>query len=188
MRGWVAAAVFAATFTVPMATPGTAHACSCAYGPDDPRILEQVTRAEGVFTGTATDQRVDGNTAFYEFSVREVFTGDVGATTEVATSTQGPACGTSYALGTEYLVFANTHRTHGAPWSDGSCSPTTPATNTRTRDAAVEAFGPPRAPDPAQHHARDEDGVQWAWAAGTGVAVLLLGLAGALILRRRPPR
>lgn len=188
MRWWVASAVFAATFTVPMATPGTAHACSCAYGPNDPRILEQVSRAEGVFIGTATDQRVDGDTAFYEFSVRDVFTGDVGATTEVATSTQGPACGTSYALGTEYLVFANTHRTHGAPWADGSCSATTPATNTRTRDAAVEAFGPPHAPEPAQQRAQDEDGVWWAWAAGTGATVLLLALAAGLGHRRRPPR
>lgn len=52
MRWWMAFAVLAALITVPVAAPGAAHACSCAYGPNDPRILECVAYAEGVFNGT----------------------------------------------------------------------------------------------------------------------------------------
>lgn len=143
MRWSLLLAVLAAPLIVPVATPGTAHACSCAYAPDDPRILEHVARAKGVFTGTATAQRADGDTAYYEFDVREVFAGEIGASTVVATSTHSDACGTGYTVGAEYLVFASTSRSHGAPWSDGLCSATTQSTNTRTREAAIEIYGPP---------------------------------------------
>ena len=125
MRWILIVAVLVAPLAVPVAAPGTAHACSCAYAPDGPRILDHVSHASGVFTGTATAQRIDGDTAYYEFDVREVFAGEIGASTVVATSTQGPSCGTGYAIGTEYLVFASTSRSHGAPWSDNSCSATT---------------------------------------------------------------
>lgn len=104
MRRWLLLAVLAAPLVVPVATPGAANACSCAFAPDDPRILQPVAHAEGVFTGTATAKRIDGDTAYYEFDVREVFTGKIGDSTVVATSTQGPACGTGYATGT-----ADTH-------------------------------------------------------------------------------
>lgn len=35
MRWWAIFAVLAAPLIVPVATPGTAHACSCAYGPSE---------------------------------------------------------------------------------------------------------------------------------------------------------
>lgn len=95
--------------------------------------------------------RTEGDTAYYEFEVREVFDGDIGATTVVSSSTQSAACGRSFNLGTEYIVFASRHDTKNAPWSVESCSATTESTNTRTRDAAITAFGQPQQPDPQAH-------------------------------------
>ena len=64
MRWILIVAVLVAPLAVPVAAPGTAHACSCAYAPDGPRILDHVSHASGVFTGTATAQRIDGETAY----------------------------------------------------------------------------------------------------------------------------
>ena len=188
MRWSLLLAVLAAPLIVPVATPGTAHACSCAYAPDDPRILEHVARAEGVFTGTATAQRADGDTAYYEFDVREVFAGEIGASTVVATSTHSDSCGTGYTIGTEYLVFASTSRSHGAPWSDGLCSATTQSTNARTREAAIDVHGPPRAPDSEQRPVDlDDADIPWEWwgTSLAGTALIVVALAAGWIHQRR---
>lgn len=181
MRRWLILVVLAAPLAVPVASSGTAHACSCAYGPDDPRILEHVSHAAGVFTGTATEQRINGDTAYYEFDVREVFAGEIGASTVVATSTQSSACGTGFPIGTEYLVFASTSHSRGAPWSHNSCSATAAATDTRTREAAIEVYGLPQAPNADRGPVDlDDIGTPWEWwatgLASTGfIAVLLTG-------------
>lgn len=112
---------------LPLSAPGTAYACSCAFGQNGPRIVEQVSRSAAAFTGTATTERTDGYTAYYEFDVREVFGGDVGATTVVSSSTQSAACGRGFNLGTEYLVFTFRHEMPGnraspvARSSNGPC-------------------------------------------------------------------
>ncbi len=189
MRWILIVAVLVAPLAVPVAAPGTAYACSCAYAPDGPRILDHVSHASGVFTGTATAQRIDGDTAYYEFDVREVFAGDIGASTVVTTSTQGPACGTGYAIDTEYLVFASSSTANRAPWSDNSCSATAVSTDIRTREAAIEVYGPPQTPDGDQRPVDlDGTGIPWAWwAAGLAGAALIVALA-AEGHRRHPPR
>lgn len=133
---------------VQLITPAQAYACSCVYAPDGSQIEEQVSRAAAVFTGTAVSSRVEGHTAFYEFDVREVFGGEVGRSTTVSSSVHGPACGRGFEVGTEYLVFTSTYETHGAQWSDNSCSATTESSNARTRDATLAAYGQPRTPAP----------------------------------------
>lgn len=169
-----------------VATPGTAHACSCA--PDDTRILEHVSHASGVFTGTAIAKRIAGDTAYYEFDVREVFTGQISDSAVVTTSTQGPACVTGYAIGTEYLVFASTDQSPGAPWSDNSCSATTTSTDTRTRQAAIEVYGPPHMPDADQRTVDlDDAGISWAWWATGLIGTALFAALAAGWHRRHPP-
>ena len=133
---------------LPLSAPATAHACSCAYEPNGPYITEQISRAAAAFTGTATRERTDGDTVYYEFDVHSVFTGDVGSTTVVSSSTQGSACGRGFTLGIEYLAFVSTHETKNAPWSVEACSATTTSTNAYTRDAAHTVYGPPHQPDP----------------------------------------
>lgn len=188
MRWWMAIAVLVAAIALPVATPGTAHACSCVYEQNGPQILEQVARAASVFAGTATEQRIDGNTGFYEFTVREVFAGDVGVKTVVSSSTQSAACGRGFDIGSEYLVFTNTYQTHGAQWAVNSCSATTESTNGRTRDAAIAIYGPPQTPRPDERQVRlDDVGIRWwRWAAGLGGAAVVLTLAVGLVHRRRP--
>ncbi|MFD4295438.1 hypothetical protein ACFWQG_19710 [Rhodococcus sp. NPDC058532] len=132
---------------IPVVTAPVAQACSCAFMHDGPQIVEQVSHSAGSFTGTPTVTRTDGNTAYYEFEVREVFAGDIGATTVVSSSTDGASCGRGFTLGTEYLVFTSRYETRGAPWSVDLCSATTESTNTRTRDAAITVYGEPRHPD-----------------------------------------
>lgn len=192
MRWILLLAVLASPLVVPVVMPSTAHACSCAYAPDDPQVLEHVSHAEGVFTGTATAQRIDGDTAYYEFDVREVFAGEIGTSTVVATSTQSPACGTGFTLDTEYLVFASTSNAHRAPWSDNSCSATTVSTDTRTRDAGIEVFGPPHMPDtdhdPVDLDGLDDIGIPWAWWATGLVGTALIVALAVGWHHRHPPR
>lgn len=176
-------AVVGLGLALPIATPGTAHACSCAYSQNGPQIIEHVSRAASVFTGIATAERVDGQTAFYEFDVREVFEGDIGTTTVVSSSVQSSACGRGFDIGTEYLVFTTTYDTHGAPWSVNACSATTESVNDRTRDAAVTVYGEPRSADPATDDVGIDDArrpLWWGLAAAAGVAVV------AVAIYRRP--
>ncbi|SEM03973.1 hypothetical protein [Rhodococcus maanshanensis] len=184
-------AVLGLAGVLPLSAPGVAHACSCVYEPDGPRIVEQVSYAASVFTGTATAKRVEDQTEFYEFDVREVFEGDVGAETVVSSSVQSAACGRGFDIGTEYLVFTSTYDTKGAPWSVDSCSATTESRNNRTRDAAVTVYGAPLAIDPQDQvfvfiddggeGAGDAAGASWWWRlAFAGGAVVI---AGALVRR-----
>ncbi|MGF7120460.1 hypothetical protein [Rhodococcus sp. BE178] len=139
-------AVMGLAGALPLAAPTQAHACSCVYDPDGPQIIDMVSNAASVFTGAVTAEHVEDQTAFYEFEVREVFTGDIGTTTTVSSSVQGAACGRSFEVGTEYIVFTSTYETAGAQWSVNSCSATTQSSNDRTREAAVTVYGEPRPP------------------------------------------
>ncbi|QCQ93373.1 hypothetical protein [Rhodococcus sp. SGAir0479] len=165
-------------------TPTTAFACSCAYPPDGSQIVEQISHAASIFTGTATAERVAGQTAFYEFDVREVFDGDIGTTTTVSSSVHDAACGRGFEIGSEYLVFTSTYDTQGAPWSVNSCSATTESSNDRTREAAVTVYGAPHAPDPHRDSVGIDDvgTARWWMLAATGGAVWLIALA---VRRRR---
>lgn len=160
---------------LPLSTSTPAYACSCVYEADGPQILEQVSHAASVFTGTATTKRIEGQTGFYEFDVREVFEGDVGAKTIVSAYVEGASCGRSFEIGTEYIVFTSTGETHGAPWSVNSCSATTQSTNERTRDAAIAVYGMPRTPDPQMNVGIDDTGTSRWWViAATGGAIVLV--------------
>ncbi len=146
-----------------------AHACSCVYAPDGPQIVEQFSAAASVFTGTATAKRVDGNAGFYEFDVREVFSGDVGATTVVSSYGLSASCGRGFEIGTEYIVFASARENPAGSWSVNSCSATTESSNERTRSAAVAVYGLPRTPDPLVGHCR----YRWSHCACDGPAWLV---------------
>ena len=140
-------AVMGLAGALPLVAPTQAHACSCVYDPDGPQIIDLVSTAASVFTGTAVSEHVEDQTAFYEFAVREVFKGDMSTATSVSSSVQGAACGRSFEVGTEYIVFTSTYETSGAQWSVNSCSATTQSSNARTREAAVTVYGEPRLPN-----------------------------------------
>lgn len=140
----------AAITSVVSATP--AHACSCVYPTDGTRVSEHVrdtaTGDGAVFVGTPTSKRHEPDAVYYDFAVRNVYQGDVAETTTVSTALHSAACGTSFDMNTEYVVFTTTYDTRDAPWSVNMCSPTTLATDVATHEAAVEVFGEPRPPAP----------------------------------------
>ncbi|NMM92275.1 hypothetical protein B2J88_49935, partial [Rhodococcus sp. SRB_17] len=100
---------------LPLSTSAPAHACSCVYEAGGPQIAEQVSYAASAFTGTVTTKRIEDQVGFYEFDVREVFEGNVGAKTVVSAYVESASCGRSFEIGTEYIVFTSTSKTHGAP-------------------------------------------------------------------------
>ncbi|WP_137876292.1 hypothetical protein [Rhodococcus sp. Q] len=163
---------------LPLSSPGVAYACSCRYEPDGPNLVEHVSIGASVFTGTVTAERIEDRTRFYDFAVREVFKGDVAATTVVSSSVDSASCGRSFDVGVEYLVFTSTYATAGARWAADSCAATTESANQRTRDAVLTVYGAPRAPDPrtdaggAYDTAADDQGV-----GNSGHALLWFGLA-----------
>lgn len=163
---------------LPISTSAPAHACSCVYEADGPQIAEQISYAASAFTGTVTTKRIEDQIGFYEFDVREVFEGDVGAKTVVSSYLLSASCGRSFEIGTEYIVFTSTSETHGAPWSVNSCSGTTQSTNERTRNAAVAVYGMPRTPDPQMSVGIDDASKSLRWViAGIGGAIaLVIGL------------
>lgn len=172
---------------LPLSTSAPAHACSCVYEADGPQIAEQISYAASAFTGTVTTKRIEDQVGFYEVAVREVFEGDVGAKTVVSADTLGASCGRSFEIGTEYIVFTSTSRTHGAPWSANSCSGTTQSTNERTRAAAIAVYGMPRTPDLQMNVGIDDAGKSLWWViAGLGGAVALA--IGLILWRWRFPK
>lgn len=186
MRSWVAGLVIAVLAgLLSTLAPGRACACSCAYDPDGPQIAELVAHAAAAFTGTVTAVRTEGATDYYEFAVGEVFTGDVGETTTLATATDAAACGTGFREGAEYLVLAS-RGAHGAPWSVNLCSGSTESGNQRTRDAMVTAFGNPRPPDPGVRSVEAGDIRPYPWRDGLiAVAVAATSIAIAVTVARR---
>ncbi|NMM91662.1 hypothetical protein B2J88_46515, partial [Rhodococcus sp. SRB_17] len=143
--------------------------------------------AASAFTGTVTTKRIEDQVGFYEFDVREVFEGNVGAKTVVSAYVESASCGRSFEIGTEYIVFTSTSKTHGAPWSVNSCSGTTQSTNERTRDAAISVYGMPRTPDPQMNVGVDDAGKSVLWViAGIGGAIALV--IGLILWRMRFPK
>ncbi|WP_415972275.1 hypothetical protein [Rhodococcus sp. 077-4] len=144
----VVALVAPLSVALTFARPGVAHACSCVYYTDGTQAEQQVADfASGdnaVFTGTAVAERREDFTVYYDFDVREIFRGDVGAKTTVSTASEGSACGTTFDLKEEYLVFATTYGAQNAQWAVDSCSATTISDNELTRAATVKQFGEPR--------------------------------------------
>lgn len=177
------------TVALTFARPGVAHACSCAYNTDGTQAEQQLedfaSGDNAVFTGTAVAERRDGFTVYYDFDVREIFSGDVGAKTTLSTANDSAACGTGFELKEEYLVFAGTYDTQNAPWSVTKCSATTLSTNELTRAATLQQFGEPRAVTADERAAADYPQgmsiVQWV---GIGVAAALFAAGTVWILRR----
>lgn len=168
-----------------VAQPGVAHACSCVYYGDGSQAEKQIadfaTGDGAVFVGTPTSEREDGYTVYYDFDVSEVFRGDVGSTTTVSTADNSAACGTSFDLKDEYLVFATTYGTQDAPWSVNMCSATTSSHNEVTRSATVAQFGEP---SPAAGAEDDGAGSVPMWIGAGAVAALAIA-ATAWLLRYR---
>ena len=102
-----------ATAVLLVTPPSGAWACSCAPNPPPEEAREQ---AAAVFTGTVVETRtVDGSGPFVDrpgdlvarVEVGEVFEGEVAATAEVSTSTDGGLCDVGFATGDRWLLYVS---------------------------------------------------------------------------------
>ena len=108
LRWLVLIAVVAAGTMV--ATPSTAHACSCILR----NLAEYADRASVAFTGRQLERVVQDyvgdNGAALVFRVGRVYRGEVGSLIEVRTHAQGPACGIDVGGQDEVGIVAETWR------------------------------------------------------------------------------
>ncbi|QOF27042.1 Uncharacterised protein [Mycobacteroides abscessus subsp. abscessus] len=165
MTRWTGLMVAAITLTTggiaasTAVAPNVACACSCVdVRKDSASIKEWLGHAQAIFVGTPTDTQLisdpETGRTIYQFSVREVYKGDVGPTTTVKVENFGPTCGRSYDIGTEYFVVAgkpdeiphDTRPNAPAAYGDNRCSLTQVAAGSDLSGPAQTAYGTPHAP------------------------------------------
>jgi hypothetical protein len=142
-----------------LAFAGDASACTCA-----PVDLERdLPRADGVVVGTVLERRVEGETAVYLLRVEQVYKGDIQNRVEIRTAASGAACGLEASVGDRLGLLLD--RAGGA-WRSGLCSQVDPSDLLELTD--VEDNTLPT--------------INWG---GYVIGFLVLGIAGALLVRRR---
>lgn len=186
--------------------PRGARACSCLMPPPPADALAE---ADAVFEARPYSRTNDDRRAHYGFEVDRVWKGDIGPRVEISTALNSAACGRTYRVGTQYVIYAS--RNSKGEWTDGLCS------RTRASDNAAEDLqvlgvgrGPGERPDAPQHEAdtlpteppridappvepppttpgRRGCAVEKPHDAGSAVALLLLGIVVAIARRRTVP-
>ena len=154
------------------AAPERAFACSCAYELEHPALIE---RAEVIFSGTVTKNRVRGQTRTLTFIVDRVYKGSAYATQTVTTAAQVPACGLELTRSGPYVVFAQRTGSPGDMLEANSCG--------GTRAAPIAAdLGPGQTPTVGRSRT---GGLPWLAPAGVGVGLLGAGIGLAIVIRHR---
>jgi hypothetical protein len=134
----LAAALVLTAAAVPWLVPSGARACSCVMPPPPEQALEE---ADAVLQARAFAMRNDDMRAYYRFEVDRVWKGDVGSHVEISTPLHAASCGRSYAIGTQYVIYAR--RSASGELTDMLC------TRTRAMSSAaedLEVLGPGHAP------------------------------------------
>ncbi len=191
------------------AIPHVASACSC-LPPEPPK--DALDKADAVFVGrvVVADDAGAGDTfrrIRYQFEVSRSWKGDPGATVSLSSAADSAACGRSFALDEEYLVYA--YADQSGELTDSLCSRTRTLVSA-DEDLAVHGPGklpesatpttapsdqePPRIDPPAQAPTATPPATE-ASAKGCTIAdgspplslaaLLLLGLAGVIGRRQR---
>ncbi|WAS92291.1 hypothetical protein [Nannocystis punicea] len=133
------------------AVPHEVHACSC-MPPPAPTVARD--QAEAVFEGRVdVVQSSDTGMVRYVLSVQRVFKGELPASTSIVTRSSSAACGRSFVLGKNYLVYA--HRTPEGDLGDTMCSRTRQIGTADEDLAALGAGTPPPAPASPETQSRE---------------------------------
>ena len=153
-----------------------AHACSCVKNDS---IQKQVKRADVVFAG-----RLKGDT----FTADTLWKGDL-VSNDVKVVTPSNSCGLDLKADRRYLVIAQTKK--GSLVAD-SCSGTAKATKTLTKQVTKvlgkgESLGPTSGAETKPTYTSTDVGAPTSMTrlAAPGVAAILVGLLGLLLVRRR---
>ncbi|OZC54839.1 hypothetical protein CH289_08505 [Rhodococcus sp. RS1C4] len=163
-------------------TPPVAQACTCAYGLSQvsDRVRQHSSPDGAVFVGVATDVRDDGSTLTYDVRVSEIYDGDVEADAVVSTAAESAACGSTLAVGDEYIFFAQRGESSRDRLQVNSCSATAPTTDRTTLDAAERSYGTPTVLE------ADSPPIgATLWLGVAGVVSVAVAFGGVLLLGRR---
>lgn len=95
--------ITALTFT------GNAVACSCM---SPPPVTTRAESSSAVFVGRIVSEKLQGDTRIYTFDTTIVLKGDLSSRVLVSTHRDGATCGSKFAQGANYLVFARGEAPH----------------------------------------------------------------------------
>jgi hypothetical protein len=163
-------------------TPSPSWACSCAVATTQEHVKRAVTIASGTIDWTATD----GQTRTYEVDVDAVFKGAAAASEKLRTNADEASCGlANLATDRRYLFFIDGE--HPGSMRVDLCGGTVEYDDAAAqRIAAITgppgepvAVSSPELPDTEDNSTRN-------LVLGLGALALLLVLAGAIAVRRRP--
>ena len=160
----------------------SALACSCIPHKPDHKAVED---AAAVFTGklaSADVERVGYSAATWTFAVDTVYKGDVRATQEVSSETQGPACGIVFKEGKRYAVFAYADN---GEFQTNSCSNTRAIADEKELRLQPLAVFPPELEAAEAPVGESRNDAFWILTAVIATA-LVAGLAGWWVRSRRP--
>ena len=170
-----------------LAVQAPASACTCQRSD----VEQQTARADAVFLGTVDE--VTRSAEQYEMTVTATrsYKGTVERSTTVTTARQTTACGIGRPEpGSDYLFLV---RGDAPPYVATSCDGTGQVDPDRVARiegilGAGQAIAPPAPPTATRTHVEDSPPASLARLAAPGAALVLVGLLGLVVVRRRGRR
>jgi hypothetical protein len=167
-----------------------AHACKCAGG----SVERDAKRADAVFTGTLLEQADSGGDRVYRVEAETLFKGEISRNRVRVVSSARDSCGIrTLESDRPYVFFV---AVDGAELRTDQCAGTAPAGQRLLREVeqvlgAGTDLTPQESPEPAETtftRVEDAEPEELTRLAAPGVALVLLGVLGLLVVRRRSKR